>query len=271
MGAMTFGGVALGIVLISIAIVRGENASVFLNLDAAFITFGGTLAATLIAYQFKDVRRLYHVAWNAFKKDVHPPSEFVETILHLARTFRGGGLKKLETEEESLHNRYLRLGVELIVDGYDDREIQAIMEKERIFLSLRHESGEMIIRSMAKFSPAFGMAGTLIGLIQMMLMLGEPAGMGVPLAQALVSTFYGILAANLIFNPLAAKLRTRTENEVILMRVILDGILGIYRQENTAKLKRHLNSILPPNQRADTSAAQAAAAPAEMPSLRRAS
>jgi len=247
---MTLSGIVLGIVLITTAIMRGNNPLIFFNMEAAFITVGGTIAATLIAYPFKDVRRLFHVVLNAFKRDIYPPSAFVETVLNLSKVFRAGGLKKLETEEESLNNRYLRLGVELVVDGYDEKDIYSIMEKERIFLSLRHESGEMIFRSMAKFAPAFGMAGTLIGLIQMLQMLGNPDGMGAPLAQALVSTFYGLLLANLVFLPLAAKLKTRTDNEITLMRVILDGILGIYRKENPAKLKRHLNSILQPNQRA---------------------
>ncbi|MBI5811030.1 MAG: MotA/TolQ/ExbB proton channel family protein [Deltaproteobacteria bacterium] len=249
MNALTFGGIFLGIILISTAIIREGSAVIFLNLNAAFITIGGTVSATFIAYPFKDVRRLLHVALNAFKKDIYPPGAFIETILYLSKIYRSGGLKKLETEEESLYNRYLRLGVELIVDGYDERDIHTIMEKERLFLSLRHESGEMILRTMARFAPAFGMAGTLIGLIHMLLMFDNPAGIGRPLAQALVSTFYGILAANLVLLPLAAKLKTRTDSEIVLMRVIMDGILGIYRKENPAKLKRHLNSILPPSQR----------------------
>lgn len=251
MNALTFGGVFLGIILIAAAIIREGNAPIFLNLDAAFITIGGTIAATFMAYPFKDVKRLIHVALNAFKRDIYPPGAFIETILYLSKVYRSGGLKKLETEEESLYNRYLRLGVELVVDGYDEKEIHTIMEKERIFLSLRHESGEMILRSMARFAPAFGMVGTLIGLIQMLLMFDDPSGIGRPLSQALVSTFYGLLAANLVFLPLAAKLKTRTDSEIVLMRVIMDGILGVYRKENQAKLKRHLNSILPPNQRID--------------------
>jgi chemotaxis protein MotA len=249
MNLLTFGGIFLGVALISTAIIRGGNAMLFLNMDAAFITVGGTIAASLIAYPFKDIRKLLHVAMNAFKKDIFPPGAFIDTILDLSRVYRMGGLKKLETEEESLYNRNLRLGVELVVDGYEEKDIHSIMEKERIFLCLRHEGGEMIIRSMAKYAPAFGMAGTLIGLIHMLLMLENPVGIGAPLAQALVSTFYGLLLANLVLLPIAAKLKRRTDNEIVLMRVITDGIMGICRKENPGKLKRHLNSILPPNQR----------------------
>lgn len=249
MSKFTLGGIILGITLISAAIVRGGNYLVFLNMDAAFITIGGTIAATFIAYPMKDVRGLTHVVLNAFKKDIYPPSAFIETILHLSTVYRKGGLKKLETEEEALYNKYLRLGVELVVDGYDEREVHQIMEKERIYLSLRHESGEMIVRTMAKLAPAFGMAGTLIGLIQMMVNLDDPSTIGGPLSLALVSTFYGLIAANLILLPIAAKLKTRTDNEIVLMRVIMDGIMGIYRKENPTKLNRHLNSILPPRQR----------------------
>ncbi len=249
MNALTFGGIFLGVALISAAIVRGGSPLLFLNMDAAFITLGGTIAASFIAYPFKDVRRLIHVATNAFKKDIFPPGAFIDTILELLRVYRLGGLKKLETEEESLYNRNLRLGVELVVDGYNEKEIHSIMEKERIFLCLRHEGGEAIIRSMAKYAPAFGMAGTLIGLIHMLLILHNPVDIGVPLAQALVSTFYGLLLANLVLLPIAAKLKRRTDNEIVLMRVITDGIMGIHRKENPSKLKRHLNAILPPNQR----------------------
>ncbi len=249
MSIITLAGILLGTFLISVAIVRGGSALIFLNIDAAFITIGGTIAATLIAYPFKDVRRVLHVARNAFKKDIYPPSQYISTLMSLAHIYRRGGLKKLETEEESLHNRFLRTGIELVVDGYEQRDIHAILEKERVYFSLRHESGEMIIRTMAKLAPAFGMAGTLIGLIQMMAVLNDPQNIGRPLAQAMVSTFYGLLLANLVLLPIAAKLKTRTDNELVLKRVIMDGIGGIHRKENPIKLERHLNSILPPNQR----------------------
>ncbi|VAW35352.1 Flagellar motor rotation protein MotA [hydrothermal vent metagenome] len=249
MSIVTFVGVLLGTLLISVAIIRGGSALIFLNMDAAFITIGGTIAATLIAYPFKDVRRVFHVALNAFKKDIYPPRLFITTILNLAQIYRRGGLKKLETEEESLNNRFFRTGVELVVDGFNQQDIHSILEKERLYFSLRHESGEMIIRTMAKLAPAFGMAGTLIGLIQMMAVLNDPQSIGRPLAQAMVSTFYGLLLANLVLLPIAAKLKTRTDNELVLMRVIMDGVSGIHRKENPVKLERHLNSILPPNQR----------------------
>jgi chemotaxis protein MotA len=246
---VTLIGILLGTSLISIAIVRGGNALIFLNMDAAFITIGGTIAATLIAYPFKDVRRIFHVATNAFKRDIYPPSRFISTILELAHIYRRGGLKKLETKEESLDNDFLRTGVELVVDGFEYKDIHSILEKERVYFSLRHESGEMIIRTMAKLAPAFGMAGTLIGLIQMMAVLSDPQSIGRPLAQAMISTFYGLLLSNLVLLPIAAKLKTRTDNELVLMRVIMDGIGGIHRKENPIKLERHLNSILPPSQR----------------------
>ncbi|VAV84749.1 Flagellar motor rotation protein MotA [hydrothermal vent metagenome] len=249
MSVVTLAGILLGTFLISIAIVRGGSALIFINIDAAFITVGGTIAATLIAYPFKDVRRVFHVALNAFKKDIYPPSQFITTILNLAHIYRRGGLKKLETEEESLNNRFLRTGVELVVDGFEHKDVHAILEKERVYFSLRHESGEMIIRTMAKLAPAFGMAGTLIGLIQMMAVLNDPHNIGRPLAQAMISTFYGLLLSNLVLLPIAAKLKTRTDNELVLMRVIMDGISGIHAKENPIRLERHLNSILPPNQR----------------------
>ena len=249
MSKMTSAGVILGIFLISLAIFRGGNFLIFFNLDAAFITIGGTFAATLIAYPFTDIKRLSIVALNAFKEEVYPPARFIVTILNLSKVYRVKGLKKLETNEESLDNRYLRLGVELIVDGYDESDIETIMEKERLFLSLRHESGESIIRTMARFAPAFGMVGTLIGLIQVMMNLSAPETVGPPLATALVSTFYGIIAANLLFLPLSAKLRTRTDRELLMMRLIKEGVLGIFRKDNPGVLKRHLNSILPPAQR----------------------
>ena len=250
MSRLTAFGIILGFTLITLSIVHGGSIWLFFNPDAIFITFGGTIAATFIAYPFSSIRRIAHVALNAFKKVRYLPESYITIILELAKVYRAGGLKKLETEEESLNNRFLRLGVEMVVDGFSSADIDDIFEKEMIYLALRHESGETILRTMAKFAPAFGMVGTLIGLIQVISRLADPNTVGPPLAMALISTFYGILLANLILLPISAKLRTRTEQELLLIRLIKEGIMGLQRQDHPSLMLRHLNAILPPDLRA---------------------
>lgn len=241
-------GILSGVLLIVIAIFRGGDPGAFLSLNSALIVLGGTLATTFIAFSSQKILGIIPVVINAFKPDVYQPADYIDDIMVMATKYRTGGLKKLESQEELLDNRFLRTGVSLVVDGYSAREIHEILEREITSMADRHNAGQKILRFMAVQAPVFGMAGTLIGLIQMLMHLDNPELIGPSLATALITTFYGLILANLILTPIVAKLSTRTESEIMLNKATRVGILGIHDRINPQKIKRNMNSLLPPDQ-----------------------
>ena len=244
----TYLGILAGSLLIVIAILRGGEPGVFLNLNSALIVLGGTIATTFIGFSSKRILRMIPVVLHAFRKNTHRPSEYVEEVMALASSYRSGGMKKLETREQNLENRYLRSGVAMIVDGYSAREIHEILDRELGSMIERHHSGQKILRFMSMQAPVFGMCGTLIGLIQMLMHLDDPSKIGPFLATALITTFYGLILANLVITPIVAKLHAKTEYETLINKAIRVGVLGIHDRMNPQKIRKNMNSLLPPDQ-----------------------
>ena len=136
----------------------------------------------------------------------------------------------------------------MIVDGYNAKEIYELMERELNSLMDRHNAGQKFLRAMAVQSPVFGMAGTLIGLIQMLMHIDDPSTIGPALATALITTFYGLILANLLLTPLATKLSHRTESEGKIFRSIRVGAIGIHDRVNPQRIQRNMNALLPPSE-----------------------
>jgi chemotaxis protein MotA len=243
----TLMGVLSGIFLITVAIIRGGDAGVFININSALIVVGGAVATAFIAFPAKKITTLMPVLYNAFKPGVYEPEDYVDDIMRLASKYRSGGMKQLENEEGKVDNRFLRNGIAMIVDGYNAKEIHELMDRELNAMLDRHNSGQKVLRFMSVQAPVFGMAGTLIGLVQMLMHIDDPSTIGPALATALITTFYGLMLANLVLTPLAAKLSMRTDMEGILGRSIRVGIIGIHDRVNPAKIQRNMNALLPPS------------------------
>ncbi|MBT5551507.1 MAG: biopolymer transporter ExbB [Nitrospina sp.] len=244
----TLMGVLSGVFLITVAIIRGGDAGVFININSALIVIGGSLATAFIAFPAKKITTLMPVLYNAFKPGVYEPEDYVDDIMRLASKYRSGGMKQLENEEGKVDNRFLRNGIAMIVDGYNAKEIHELMDREMNAMLDRHNSGQKVLRFMSVQAPVFGMAGTLIGLVQMLMHIDDPSTIGPALATALITTFYGLMLANLVLTPLAAKLSMRTDMEGILGRSIRVGIIGIHDRVNPQKIQRNMNALLPPAQ-----------------------
>lgn len=239
-------GIFAGVGLIAVAILRGGSPDAFVNLNGLFIVLGGTMATTFIAFSPKKIMGMIPVIINAFKPEIHQPTDYIDEIMSLVIKYRAGGMRRLEKQEEFLDNRFLKEGISMVVDGYNLREINEVMERQSSSLVERHNHGQKILRFMAVQAPIFGMAGTLIGLIQMLMNIDNPSTIGPSLATAMVTTFYGIILANLIITPIVAKLNSRTENEAMLIKAIRLGVVGIYKKLNPQKIQRNMNSLLPP-------------------------
>ena len=253
MDLATLIGVIAGLGLIFFSIFNGSGASTFLEINSILIVMGGTLSATFINFQLKDVLGVFGVVKHAFRNQEPVFHHILEDIVRISIVARREGILAIENEADKLDDEFMKKGLLLAVDGLEPDTIQSILESELDGLEDRHTRGQQIMKGMGAYAPAFGMIGTLIGLIQMLQTLDDPSQIGVGMAVALVTTFYGAFLSNLIFLPIAGKLETLSSAEIAQRQMIIEGILSIQGGENPRVIEQKLNTFIPPKHRSDTS------------------
>lgn len=221
----------------------------FFDLVSVFITFGGTFSCLLLMHRFPDFISGLKSFKIALKKQTLQESEIIKTILQLANIARKEGLLALEEAAGDLKEEYIRKGVLLIVDGTDPELVRSIMETELICIEARHKKSIDFWEKMAEFGPAWGMIGTLIGLVNMLKTMSDVSTVGPNMAIAILTTLYGSLLANWIASPVARKLKANSEVEGTLKEVMLEGLLSIQAGENPRVIEEKLKSFLSPSQR----------------------
>lgn len=244
MDITTIGGIAAGLLCIIISIVLDGDVSSFFNAPSVFIVLGGVLSATFASFPMKKLIGLIKAVQNAFKNDPHDVQQDVEKIIELANIARRNGIIALDELTEQMEEPFLKKGIMLIVDGSDPELIQGILETELAFIKERHAESRSILESMAAYSPAFGMIGTLIGLINMLKNLSDMSSLGPNMSIALITTFYGTVLANLVFNPLSKKLKAIGAQEYLRKELIMEGVLSINDGENPRIIREKLNAFL---------------------------
>ena len=250
MDLATIIGTILAFSLVIMAIIMGGTLDAFINLPSFLIVVGGTIGATAINYPLKDILGVIKIAKNAiFCKDSVNFSELISNFLKMADKARREGILSLEGFIKDSHDEFLKYGLRLCVDGVEPQSIKQILEKDIKSSSERHELGVNIFLSMGDYAPAFGMIGTLIGLVQMLAKLDDPSNIGPAMAVALITTFYGALLANAVFLPIAGKLKTKSEEEIFVKKIMLEGIMGISNGDNPRILEQKLNTFLPSKER----------------------
>jgi chemotaxis protein MotA len=248
MDIATVTGILSAFALVLTAILMGGRLGMFYDLPSIMIVLGGTVGATLINYPLKDVLRVLHVVRKAFFTRNYTVSQLITTFVTLSARARREGILALESVIKSLDDEFLRQGLQLSVDGLEPQAIQAILETEVDHIEERHRLGAEIFTTMGTFAPALGMIGTLIGLVQMLQAMDDPSKIGPAMAVALITTFYGAILANMVFLPIAGKLRTRSSEELMVKELSIEGVLSIARGENPRILEQKLNAFLaPPN------------------------
>lgn len=240
-------GILFGAALLVAAILLGGDVHNFINLPGVMIVFGGTLAATLITFQFKDVWAAVQAAVYIFTRDSTDPNATVETMVRLSRLCRKEGLMKLADVQSP--SRFLRRACSLIADSSETEIIRAALRNEIESMKRRHFVVQDVFRKMAMFAPAFGMLGTLIGLIQMLSRLQDPASIGPAMAVALLTTFYGSLLSTMVFLPVAGKLKARTIVKVINLEIIFEGAVSILENSNSSMIYEKLITYIPARNR----------------------
>ena len=231
----------------------------FLNIPSAFVVFGGVIAATVVSYPMEALKNLGKLIGGAFKQKKVDFQADIENIVRIANIARREGILALEESVGEMNDTFMQKGIMLIIDGSDPELVKSVMETELVFVRERHSSGQAILLQMSSYSPAFGMIGTLVGLINMLQRLDDPSTLGPSMAVALVTTFYGVILANLLFTPFAKKLSIQSNNECLRKEMILEGILSIQDGENPRIIREKLNAFLPHSQASSESSGEGAA------------
>lgn len=220
----------------------------FMDGPSALIVVGGTICAVIASFPFQQLKNVGIHMKMLFQGKKFNPDSTIEKLVELAQAARKEGLLSLEERAREMEDPFFRKSLLLIVDAMDEEKVRTMLEDEVACMEARHDTGAGIYDKAAAFAPAFGMIGTLVGLINMLKEMnledGASSALGEQMSIALVTTFYGCILANLIFMPIAKKLRTRNEEEVLYRQIIIEGVLGIQAGDNPKVLREKLVSYL---------------------------
>lgn len=240
-------GITFGFIMIILAIVStsgGEGAGSFVDISSIFLVLGGLIASILIAFKREHIKLVGRVIRESFYKNDHKLSDLIALFVRLAERARREGLLALENELEDVNDPFIRKGILLAVDGIEPEVINDILNAEIDALEERHAIGRSIIEKAGQYAPAWGMIGTLVGLILMLNRLDDPSTLGPSMAIALLTTMYGAVLANLVFLPMASKLESKTEEEVFIKQIIIEGVIGVQSGQNPRILEEKLSAFL---------------------------
>lgn len=227
----------------------GGRAKDLFNPSALVLVVGGTLGATIVAFSLKQIKGLPGIMRNAFYCKDTDLTRLIRIMVEFARKARKEGILTLESETRHLDNKFLQMGIRLVVDGTPSEMVREILETEIVCLQERHKVGENIFATMGGFAPTLGIIGTVMGLVRMLSSLDQPGKMGPAIATAFVATLYGVALANLAFIPISNKLKTRTNDEIIAYDMIVEGILSIQAGDNPRMVEAKMLAFLPPKHR----------------------
>ena len=240
-------GIVAGLGLILSAILMGGDFSLFVNIPGIMIVVGGTLSATLLTFPLNDVLSAFKAAVFVFSSKQDNPNDMVFTMIELCKITRKEGLVGLSRTKTD--HAFVAKACMLISDGADEKIISDTLTIEIDAMKERHFIVQDVFTKMNAYAPAFGMIGTLIGLVQMLANLADPSSVGPAMGVALLTTFYGAVLAFMIFGPIAGKLKSITAKEVMNLQIIFDGASSITQDANPRMVYEKLSSYIPSSQR----------------------
>jgi chemotaxis protein MotA len=244
MSFSTLIGLVAGIAIVLIAMAVGSSISMFVNLPGLMIVIGGTIAATMIRYSMADSFKAWGMSFNVLKvnSEVKDFNEIVDITEDLLRLVRAKGMLAMENYE--IKNEFYNSGVRMLIDGYSHELVkQTLREKNRLLME-KAETSAGVFRSIGEAAPAFGMIGTLVGLIQMLSNLSDPSAIGPAMAVAMLTTLYGAMIANLVALPIADKIESWAQNESDREMLIIEAIDSIGQGHNPAVMRDLLAPFL---------------------------
>lgn len=254
MDIATIIGVLFGLVVIIGSIIAGGGAMAFVHVPSLAITMGGMLCATMIHFSLPQFLGIFSIVKKTIVTKIPSSSELIQKMVNYAAINRRDGALALEQEIQNVNDLFFVKGLQMLVDGQDSENIRDLMSLEIQYLQDRHSTGKKILEFMGSAAPAFGMIGTLIGLVQMLRNLDSPESIGAGMAVALLTTFYGAFAANLILIPLAGKLGIYSKAEVTAMEMITEGICAIAQGENPTAVREKMQEFISHSRREEIKA-----------------
>jgi chemotaxis protein MotA len=251
MDLTTIIGGLISLSVVGYAMATGEGGlSLFYNGPSVMIVVGGSIGVTVINFSAEELRGLLKVFMKSVLYKAGTPLQEIERIVSYANLARKEGLLALETKLQEVDDAFFAKGIQLVIDGFSADTVRDIMSLEAEWQRQRHSMGKKMLDQMASYAPAFGMIGTLVGLIQMLVSLSDPSKLGAGMAVALITTLYGALMANMVFLPLAGKLDIRARQEALLRELMIEGIVAIQSGEKPQLIKEKLKGFLAPAERA---------------------
>ncbi|WP_136255275.1 motility protein A [Onishia niordana] len=247
MNPSTLIGIAASLMMLaSVLLLSAEAPSSFINLPGLAIVLTGTLAATFISYPLREVVRVVRLVGLVFRRENSRVEADLQELVSLAKLWFSGNVRGVEKRLDTLRNPFMRTGIQLVIDNTREEEIIDLLSWRIARLKARERAEAQIFRTMALYAPAFGMIGTLVGLVNMLegMDAAQIGVIGERMAVALLTTFYGIVLANLIFKPIAVKLERRTEERLVAMNMILEGVSLMSRRRLPSFIEETLKSLM---------------------------
>ncbi len=246
MDLATIVGLVLGVALILMAIALGGSFGAYVDIPSIIIVIGGSFAAMLTAFPLARMLKLPKVLTKAIRQAKFDPKKLILQMVQYAEVARRDGILALEGMTKDMDDDLLVNGIKMAVDGTDPALIEQILDADIENMQIRHEVGKSMMDSPSKYAPAFGMIGTLVGLVAMLANMDDPSAIGAGMAAALLTTLYGAVLANVIFMPLSDKLNVRNEEEILYKTIILKGVMAIQAGDNPRVVQQKLLTYLPP-------------------------
>ena len=246
---MTVAGVVLGFSLVLLGILNQGDLNAFWNPAGLMITIGGSVGALMVNFRIDEMKTVWLVTKKVLIRQQDSIIDLHARFVHLAQKARREGLLVLEDELDDIDDNFLRNGLQMVIDGFEPDNIRNILNAELSSLEARHELGQSLYKTWGALAPSFGMIGTLIGLVMMLASLDDPSAIGPGMAVALLTTFYGVLLANLIFIPMAGKLSIYSDEEIRMKEIIVEALLALQSGINPRLLQEHIKSYFSPQEK----------------------
>ena len=237
-------GIVAGFGCVFASVLSGGDASAFVHVPSAMIVIGGMLSSTAMHFSGKQFIGIFGVMKKTLLHKTPTSDQLIQKMVNYAAVNRRDGALALEQHLKDIKDPFMSKAIQMIVDGTDVKDIREQLELETDYLAQRHEDGKKIIEFMGASAPAFGMIGTLIGLVQMLGSLDSPDNIGAGMAVALITTFYGAILANLVFIPLGGKLGIRSKGESAMREMISEGVIAIVSGGSPTNVREKMHAFL---------------------------
>jgi len=255
MDLATIIGLIGGLAVVIFGMYSGGDVSGYIDVSSIIVTMGGGIFSTVLAFPLSETIRALKAIPLIFKEPKTSAMDTIRTLVELSQKARREGLLALESAQEDIKDDFLRKAMELVVDGIEAEIVKTTMQLDIDSMAVRHQNAQAFFKTLSGQFPAWGLIGTLLGLINMLRTLDDPSTIGAAMALALLTTFYGSILANFVCNPIAAKLAGNSAEEIRLREMMMEGVLSIQSGENPRLMEHKLKTFLSPDQRAAYEAA----------------